>query len=288
MSAAGRPVGRGSAAAGGTASIAIPKPRLWSPSKPFLYDLRVSLRRSGKIVDRVGSYFGMRNVSVARDERGFQRLMLNGKFVFQLGPLDQGFWPDGLYTRPDGRGITLRPRDDEEARFQHGPEARQGRARAVVLLGQTGWDCSSGRTCRAATTRPPKRGSSSNTNWRARGDPPQSSLHHHVGGFNEGWGQYDTERLRPKSAASIRRGWSKRQRLDGQGAGDVMTSITIRQPRSPEPQPDGRSCSANSAGWGSPSPATRGRRSTGGTREWRSRNELTAKYVRSSRPSERP
>jgi hypothetical protein len=74
--------------------------RPWSPDDPFLYDLRVVLKSGGRIVDEVGSYFGMRSVGLRRDERGVMRPTLNGAFIFQIGALDQGYWPDGIYTAP--------------------------------------------------------------------------------------------------------------------------------------------------------------------------------------------
>ena len=73
--------------------------RLWSPDDPFLYDLEISLGK-GKAVDHVKSYFGLRNISLGKDEKGITRLLLNNQPLFQLGPLDQGFFPDGLYTPP--------------------------------------------------------------------------------------------------------------------------------------------------------------------------------------------
>lgn len=82
------------------ASLPIDNPEAWSPDHPFLYDLKISLRRKGKIVDEVKSYFAMRKISIARDKNGIQKMMLNNKFLFQFGPLDQGWWPDGLYTAP--------------------------------------------------------------------------------------------------------------------------------------------------------------------------------------------
>ncbi|HZY85146.1 MAG TPA: beta-galactosidase, partial [Gemmataceae bacterium] len=85
---------------GAAISIPCPSPKLWSPESPFLYDLRVELEHGGKVVDAVDSYFAMRKIEVGKDDGGATRLLLNGKFVFQVGPLDQGFWPDGLYTAP--------------------------------------------------------------------------------------------------------------------------------------------------------------------------------------------
>src|SRR5262249_8118063 len=73
----------------------VPDAKLWTPDSPFLYGLEVGI--SGKAKDEVRSYFGMRKISIGKDENGVTRLLLNNKFVFQYGPLDQGFWPDGLY-----------------------------------------------------------------------------------------------------------------------------------------------------------------------------------------------
>lgn len=78
----------------------ISNPQAWSPSNPFLYDLTIAVTRKGKVVDEVKSYFAMRKISVAPDKNGIKRMMLNNAFLFQFGPLDQGWWPDGLYTAP--------------------------------------------------------------------------------------------------------------------------------------------------------------------------------------------
>ncbi len=87
-------------AANATAVVQLKDQKLWSPNHPFLYDLRVSLLRKGKTIDQVTSYFAMRKISMAANGKGIQRMMLNHKFLFQYGPLDQGWWPDGLYTPP--------------------------------------------------------------------------------------------------------------------------------------------------------------------------------------------
>ncbi len=83
-----------------TLSLAIDNPEKWSPSHPALYDLTLTVMRKGKKVDEIKSYFAMRKISMAPDQNGIQRMMLNDEFVFQFGPLDQGWWPDGLYTAP--------------------------------------------------------------------------------------------------------------------------------------------------------------------------------------------
>lgn len=87
------------------ASISINKPRLWSPDHPFLYDMVITLKDAdGKTVDEVTTYFGMRKSSIGFDGK-YHRLYLNNKALFELGPLDQGFWPEGLYTAPTDEAL---------------------------------------------------------------------------------------------------------------------------------------------------------------------------------------
>jgi len=90
---------------GDDTSLLIKNPKLWSPQTPHLYTLTASLRVGKSTVDTVSSYFGMRKISLGKDAQGFTRLMLNNKPYFQLGPLDQGFWPDGLYTAPTDEAL---------------------------------------------------------------------------------------------------------------------------------------------------------------------------------------
>ncbi|SFE32857.1 Glycosyl hydrolases family 2, TIM barrel domain [Actinacidiphila alni] len=91
-------VGSVSGRAGAKLQLRIPHPELWSPDHPYLYDLKVSLS-SGRSYDSVGSYFGMRSISVGQ-VGGVNKVELNGKPTFVLATLDQGFWPDGIYTAP--------------------------------------------------------------------------------------------------------------------------------------------------------------------------------------------
>lgn len=79
--------------------IPIKKPKLWSAGNPFLYDLEITLLDGNEKVDQVKSYFGMRKISIVEDG-GFKKIFLNNKFLYQMGVLDQGFWPDGIYTAP--------------------------------------------------------------------------------------------------------------------------------------------------------------------------------------------
>ena len=87
--------------------LAIPSLRPWSPDDPFLYDLEAEILRDRVPVDRVESYFGAREISTGRDRAGIWRLFLNGEPLFQLGLLDQGWWPDGLYTAPTDAALAF-------------------------------------------------------------------------------------------------------------------------------------------------------------------------------------
>lgn len=79
--------------------------KLWSPQSPFLYKTEVTLENNGKIVDKVNGYVAMRKYSIRRDKDGIVRLQLNNQDLFQFGPLDQGWWPDGLYTAPSDAAL---------------------------------------------------------------------------------------------------------------------------------------------------------------------------------------
>lgn len=87
------------------AVIDIKNPKLWEPGNPFLYDLRISIWRDGKPIDEAKSYFAMRKISMKPDANGIQKVLLNDKDLFQYGPLDQGWWPDGLYTAPTDEAL---------------------------------------------------------------------------------------------------------------------------------------------------------------------------------------
>ncbi len=84
--------------------LKVTAPKLWSPESPYLYRLKVSLKQAGA-TDHVESYFGIREVYLKKNERGQPTIHLNGKPVFLWGPLDQGFWPDGLYTAPTDEAL---------------------------------------------------------------------------------------------------------------------------------------------------------------------------------------
>lgn len=97
--AGNRVVASATGPAGRSLALKIQSPRLWSPTDPYLYGLRVRLLSGPNPLDDVRSYFGMRSISLGR-VAGATRILLNGRFVFETGALDQGYWPDGLYTPP--------------------------------------------------------------------------------------------------------------------------------------------------------------------------------------------
>ena len=90
---------------GKTMRLPIKEAKLWSPESPYLYQMQVNLLRAGKKIDEAKSYTAMRKISVMRDERGIVRMQLNNKNYFHYGPLDQGWFPDGLYTAPTDEAL---------------------------------------------------------------------------------------------------------------------------------------------------------------------------------------
>ncbi len=85
--------------------LAVPNFEPWTPSNPALYDLKLFLKNGKVTVDEVKSYFGMRKVEVKKASDGYQRIHLNNETLFQYGPLDQGYWPDGVLTPPGEEAI---------------------------------------------------------------------------------------------------------------------------------------------------------------------------------------
>lgn len=98
-------VAAGKSLGGQAVEVLVVNQKLWSPESPFLYNMQISLVRNGKVVDNVKSYAAMRKYSSQKDEKGHLRMQLNNKDYFQLGPLDQGWWPDGLYTAPSDEAL---------------------------------------------------------------------------------------------------------------------------------------------------------------------------------------
>ena len=104
----GQRVAMGKSINGQPVEVTMPEDFLrWTPDHPFLYDIKVSVLRKGKVIDAVDSYFAMRSFGTQRDDNGIVRLTLNGLPIFHFGPLDQGWWPDGLYTAPTDEALAF-------------------------------------------------------------------------------------------------------------------------------------------------------------------------------------
>jgi hypothetical protein len=233
----GAEVGRVAGKPGAELALPVKSPKLWSFDTPFLYDLKVALKKGGQAVDAVDSYFGMRKVALAKDDKGVQRLMLNEKFVFQVGPLDQGFWPEGIYTAPT----------DEALKFD------------IEVTKKLGFNC----TRKHVKVEPDRwyywcdklgllvwqdMPSANNKGDEAR-QQYEKELKALIDGrfnhpsiilwvvFNEGWGQYDTERLTqwtkqydPSRFVNNASGWTDKK------VGDVIDMHNYPGPGSPKPE----------------------------------------------------
>ena len=92
---------------GGKAVVKLDKVNAWSPDSPYLYGVKVTIERNGKVVDAVNGYTAMRKISIVKDStpNKYRRMALNNRPLFQFGPLDQGWWPDGLYTAPTDEAL---------------------------------------------------------------------------------------------------------------------------------------------------------------------------------------
>jgi len=101
----GRDIASGSGSFNAEIIIPLETVKLWSPSSPFLYDIEIKIFKDGKEIDFVKSYAGMRKISLGDGTKGLKKIFLNNEFLFQMGPLDQGFWPDGIYTAPTDEAL---------------------------------------------------------------------------------------------------------------------------------------------------------------------------------------
>ncbi|HEV7965716.1 MAG TPA: glycoside hydrolase family 2, partial [Actinoplanes sp.] len=113
----GKVVGTVTGVAGTELKVPVPKAKLWSPDSPFLYDLQVTLLNGARAVDTVGSYFGMRQIGTKAGADGKLRIALNGKILFNMANLDQGFWPDGLNTAPTDAALKFDLQQDKKMGF---------------------------------------------------------------------------------------------------------------------------------------------------------------------------
>ncbi len=170
-------------------TIPIPNPHRWSPSDPFLYKVRVTLD-SG---DEVESYFGMRSIAVKKDAAGVNRLFLNGEPLFQFGLLDQGWWPDGLYTAPTDEALAFDIEQTKALGFNV--------IRKHVKVEPARWYYHADRLGMLVWQDMPSannKGADAETNFKVELKAMVDKLRSHPSivmwvPFNEGWGQHDTE-----------------------------------------------------------------------------------------------
>ena len=94
-----------SEAEGEEVTLNVPGLKTWSPDSPYLYGLHISILRGGREIDAVNGYTACRTVGKIKTDDGYNRIALNGEALFQFGPLDQGWWPDGLYTAPTDEAL---------------------------------------------------------------------------------------------------------------------------------------------------------------------------------------
>ncbi|WP_203350685.1 LamG-like jellyroll fold domain-containing protein [Streptomyces sp. S-9] len=187
----GKVVGKVTGPANKQLKLPVARQHLWSPDDPYLYDLDVTLK-DGRSTDTVDSYFGMRKIGI-EDVGGYKKLVLNGKPVFSLATLDQGFWPDGLYTAPSDDALAF----DLKAHKQLGFNAVRKHIKVesprwfyhADRLGLLVWqDFVSGNLTNA-------------TGRKAFVDQGREMMRQHHSSpsvigwivFNEGWGEWDRE-----------------------------------------------------------------------------------------------
>ena len=174
-------------------SIDIPNAKLWSPDDPFLYDLDITLK-SKESVDHVKSYFGMRKISI-EEENGFKKIFLNNKFTFLIGPLDQGFWPDGIYTAPTDEALRWDIEQEKDLGFNA--------VRKHVKVEPDRWYYWADKLGILVTQDMPSANNESDDEKKQFENELHRMVETHWNHpsiinwvvFNEGWGQYDTERL---------------------------------------------------------------------------------------------
>ena len=238
---------RASAPAGEKIVVPIKTLRLWSPESPYLYSMVVTLKLGGRTMDRVESYVGMRKISLGKDAKGFTRLMLNNQPYFQFGPLDQGFWPDGIYTAPTDEAL----RSDIEMTKKLGFNLARKHVKVEPdrwyywcdKLGLLVWqDMPSGDKYISPRQPDIQRSPESAAEFEqeltalvlGRGAHPCIVM---WVPFNEGWGQWETPRvvekikaLDPSRLVDDTSGWADR------GVGDVNDMHKYPGPGSPEPE----------------------------------------------------
>ena len=257
----GKTISTSKGTANNPTAISIANAHLWSPTDPYLYGLRITFGS-----DVVTSYFGMRKVEIGKDPGGNQRILVNNEPLFLFGPLDQGFWPDGIYLAPTDAAL----RSDLEYEKSIGCNMVRKHVKVeprrwyywADKLGLLVWqdfpspqDFSQKRGA-PDRTRPPDQANQIEKEMKAMVD----THHNHPCimmwvAFNEGWGQYDTVRI-----AKLFKSWDRTRLVDDAsgwndfGAGDVLDDHTYPWPRAVPFQPDRASVLGEFGGAGFPIP----------------------------------
>lgn len=232
----GQEAGSVSGPAGRPMYLMLRNPRLWSPDDPFLYDLTVTLQRDGAMVDQVDSYFGMRKIEV-KPVDGVNRICLNDEFIFQIGPLDQGYWPDGIYTAPTDEALKW----DLEMTKAFGFNM----TRKHVKVEPARWYYWADKLGLLIWQDMPSRRSSGSWDERVQFEHELRQMitqHRNHPSiilwvvFNEGWGQYDTVRVTqmamaqdPSRLVTCASGWHDAE------VGHILDYHSYPQPAAPVP-----------------------------------------------------
>ncbi len=232
---------------GEIAVIGLEHPYYWSPGQPFLYGLQLKLIRDDRVIDQVDSYFGMRKIGLKKDARGFTRLALNNEIMFQNGPLDQGFWPDGIYTPPSDEAMKY----DIEMTLQMGFNMLRKHVKVenrrfycwCDKLGILVWQDMPSASGYVAPGGDDLQPSEEHQEIFERELTQMINTHFNHPSivmwvpFNEGWGQYDTKRIvNLVSSLDATRLIDNASGWEDRGVGDVLDIHHYPDPRSPEPQ----------------------------------------------------
>ncbi|MHC4594619.1 MAG: glycoside hydrolase family 2 protein [Planctomycetota bacterium] len=283
---------KGNTRVGGQIELAIKKPKLWSPDSPFLYDLKVTLKdNQGKTVDAVNSYFGMRKISLGKDKEDITRLFLNNKPLFHFGPLDQGWWPDGLYTAPTDEAL----RYDIEVLKRLGCNMLRKHVKVEParlyywcdMLGLMVWqDMPNGDKHVGRKGPDIKRSDESAGQFELELKRLIDAFGNHPCivmwvPFNEGWGQYDTARIAdlvkkrdPTRLVNQASGWADR------GIGDVLDIHKYPGPAAPPTEENRAAVLGEFGGLGLPvKEHTWQDEKNWGYRSYKTREELTDAYL---------
>lgn len=284
----GELVARGSGRAGRPIELPIDDPVLWQPENPHLYSLVAELGD-----DRVHSYFGMRRIEVVKDAKGYPRPALNGEVIFQFGPLDQGWWPDGLLTPPSDDALRFdieRTRDWGFNMIRKHIKVEPARWYAWCdRMGMLVWQDMPSVAPGVIAQQPEPNEPMPSPQHARQFEHELARMIAHLGNhpsivvwvpFNEGWGQYDTlriteltRRLDPTRLVNNPSGWTHH------GGGDLFDIHTYPGPGEPRRLEDRAFVQGEFGGLGLPVEAHLWRQTDNwGYRTYHSREELQREY----------